>query len=180
MGEQLRPDIEAARSKMRIKVGAGREIKRLHEHLWEQEQVRAMTAGTYGPGTGLVVLTDRRLLFVKDGVMSKATEDFPLDKISSVQWSSGIATGTIAIFASGNKAEIKNVNKDDGKSLTDLLRVVMTGQTATGTYGEEVPTGGSSPQDIFEQLRKLGELRDAGIVTPEEFEKKKAELLSRI
>jgi hypothetical protein len=180
MGAQLRPDIEAARSKMRIKMGAGREIKHLQEHLWEQEQVRAMTTGTYGPGTGLVVLTGRRLLFVKDGVISKATEDFPLEKISSVQWSSGLASGTITIFASGNKAEIKNVNKDDGKSLTDLLRAVITGQAAVGARADESPTGGSSSEDIFDQLRKLGELRDAGIVTAEEFEKKKAELLSRM
>jgi predicted Zn-dependent peptidase len=34
--------------------------------------------------------------------------------------------------------------------------------------------------DVFEQLRKLAELRDAGIVTAEEFDAKKAELLSRL
>ena len=30
------------------------------------------------------------------------------------------------------------------------------------------------------QLKKLGELRDAGVLTEEEFEKKKAELLDRL
>lgn len=34
--------------------------------------------------------------------------------------------------------------------------------------------------DPLEALAKLGQLRDAGIVTPEEFEAKKAELLSRL
>lgn len=34
--------------------------------------------------------------------------------------------------------------------------------------------------DPIEQLRKLAELRDAGVLTPEEFEAKKAELLSRM
>jgi hypothetical protein len=34
--------------------------------------------------------------------------------------------------------------------------------------------------DPIEQLRRLGELRDAGVVTPEEFEAKKAELLGRL
>jgi type IV secretory pathway VirB10-like protein len=37
-----------------------------------------------------------------------------------------------------------------------------------------------APPDVFEQLRKLAELRDAGIVTAEEFDAKKAELLSRL
>jgi hypothetical protein len=31
-----------------------------------------------------------------------------------------------------------------------------------------------------EQIKQLGELRDAGLLTPEEFETKKAELLSRM
>ena len=36
------------------------------------------------------------------------------------------------------------------------------------------------PSDVFDQLRKLGDLRDAGVLTASEFEAKKAELLGRI
>ena len=32
----------------------------------------------------------------------------------------------------------------------------------------------------MDQLRKLGELRDAGLLTPEEFDAKKSELLARM
>jgi len=51
--------------------------------------------------------------------------------------------------------------------------------------GPAVPPG-SAPvayppdPDALEQLRKLGELRDAGVLTAAEFEAKKAELLGRI
>ena len=38
----------------------------------------------------------------------------------------------------------------------------------------------TSPPDAFVQLQKLGELRDAGVLTDEEFNTKKAEILSRI
>ena len=38
----------------------------------------------------------------------------------------------------------------------------------------------TSTVDPMEQLRKLGELRDAGVLTPEGFEQKKRELLERI
>ncbi len=34
--------------------------------------------------------------------------------------------------------------------------------------------------DVTEQIRKLGELRDEGVLTDEEFEAKKADLLSRL
>ena len=41
-------------------------------------------------------------------------------------------------------------------------------------------TAEASNQDAYEQLRRLGELRAAGVLTDEEFEKKKAELLQRL
>jgi hypothetical protein len=171
----VRSDIAAAKQRMRVKFGAGREIKRLMDHLWEDETVDQMTTGVYGKGTGLVVLTDRRLLFVQDGVMSKTTEDFPMDKVSSVQWTSGMMLGSIVIFASGNKSEIKNVNKDDGKEMVDKVRHRISSPASA-----PAPIAATAGADPFEQLRKLGALRDAGVVTPEEFEAKKAELLSRL
>jgi len=128
------------------------------------------------------VLTDRRLLFLKEGIMGKKTEDFALDKISSVQWSSGIAMGTVTNFASGNKAEIKNVNKEDGKEITDLTRHRISAskpEVAAATGGQEAQPA-QPATDIPDQVRKLGELRDEGLLTPEEFEAKKTDLLSRM
>ena len=37
-----------------------------------------------------------------------------------------------------------------------------------------------APSDALEQIRKLGELKDAGLLTDEEFDAKKAELLKRV
>jgi hypothetical protein len=66
--EQLRPDIKQASDRMQNQIGAKREIRKLVEHLWEGEHVQHMVSGTYGPGNGLLVLTDRRLLFIVDGL----------------------------------------------------------------------------------------------------------------
>lgn len=175
VSEDDRPDITAAKSRMRVKLGAGREIKRLPEHLWEGETVERMTTGTYGNGTGLIVLTDRRLLFLRDGVMSQRSEDFPLEKVSSVQWASGLLMGAITIFASGNKSEIKNVGKDDGKEIVDIVRARLSAP-------QPAPMATPSPTqpDIIGQIRQLGELKDAGVLSEEEFETKKAELLRRL
>jgi hypothetical protein len=41
-------------------------------------------------------------------------------------------------------------------------------------------SGMSAGPDIFDQIRKLGELRDAGLLTAEEFDTKKIDLLSRL
>ncbi len=41
-------------------------------------------------------------------------------------------------------------------------------------------TGGGDSGMIMEQIKQLGSLRDAGVLTPEEFDAKKAELLKRL
>ena len=170
-----RPDITTAKDKMRFKLGGGREVKKLPEHLWEGETVERMTAGRYGNGTGLIILTDRRLLFLKDGRLSKKSEDFPLGKVSSISWSSGIALGSITIFVSGTKAEIKNVNKGDGKEMVDLIRGRLS-SPAPDTSETDAP----AQPDAMTQLKQLGEMRDSGMITEEEFEAKKAEILGRM
>lgn len=180
-GDDTRSDIVTATGKMSYKMGSKREIKRLPEHLWENERVDLLTGGTYGSGTGVLVLTDRRLLFLKDGVMSKTSEDFPLEKISSIQWSTGMLLGKMTVFASGNKAEINNVQKQDGKAITDAVRARITGVGASAT--EPPVAAASAPAsgpDVFEQLRKLSELHAAGILTEDEFAAKKQQLLDQI
>lgn len=194
--EQLRPDIKQASDRMQSQIGAKREIRKLVEHLWEGEQVQHMVSGTYGPGNGLLVLTDRRLLFIVDGITRKASESFPLANVSSVQWKSAMITGTLTVFAMGNKAEIKNVGKAGGKLIAETIQnrqawaphprqaasspAPAPAESATAPPGRPGMSPAASQEDVFEALAKLGKLRDAGIVTPEEFEAKKKELLDRI
>jgi uncharacterized membrane protein YdbT with pleckstrin-like domain len=47
--------------------------------------------------------------------------------------------------------------------------------------GRAAPTAGiGTPQEVADAVARLGELRDKGLVTPEEFEAKKRELLARL
>jgi hypothetical protein len=184
MADELRADIAAAMNKMGSKVGAKRELKKLPDYLWEGETVERLSSGYYGGGTGLIAQTNQRLLFVKDGIMSRTTEDFPYSKISSIQWSSGMMMGKVTVFVSGNKAEITQVDKGAGKEMVDTVRarianLVNTQAQAVETQAASAPT---PPPDVdpIEQLKKLGELHQAGVLTSEEFEAKKAEMLRRL
>lgn len=161
---------------MSVKLGSGREIKHLTEHLWDNEQVERMVSGTYGGGTGLLVLTDRRLLFLKEGMMKQTLEDFPLEKISSIQWSSGITLGKLIIFTSGNKGEIVNIAKKDGKNLADLVweRIAGGSKSATASPLEPAAVG---PASVADELKKLAEFRDAGVLTEDEFAAQKLRLI---
>lgn len=170
-----RPDIAEAASRMGRKMGGKRELKKLPEHLSDTEKVRFIAQGTYEGNQGIVVLTDQRLLFVFHGLMSQSVEDFPLDRISSVASKAGVLSGDLTVHASGNIAVIANILKADLKFLVDALRQRL----AEGATGGAVPAAPAQP-DVMDQLRRLGELRDAGILTPEEFESKKTELLGRL
>jgi len=165
---QIRPDIQAARDRMSYRLGSNREIKKLPEYLWEGETVTHLVGGVYGSGTGLVVLTDRRMMFIKDGWTSQTTEDFPFEKISSVQWSAGMMLGKITIFASGNKAEIQQVQKPDGKAMVDALNNTI----ARGPKPAPAPVqAASAPAGAGEvpSFDLLKELRNRGVLSPEEF-----------
>ncbi len=58
------------------------------------------------------------------------------------------------------------------------ITVTWVKQPISSTVASSSPT--PALPDIPDQLRKLAELRDAGILTNEEFEAKKAELLARM
>lgn len=177
----VRPDIDAAAAKLRSTLGAKREIQKLPEVLWEGETVLMLATGVYGKGNGLVAMTDQRLIFLRHGVVSQQVEDFPYGRISSVQWSGGMITGTLQVFASGNKAEIKQMPKDQGKELADALRArisgVVPGTPPAGPAGVPAPAGG---QDIAGRLATLDGLRSQGLVTEEEYAQRRAQILDSL
>lgn len=168
----MRPDIQAAADRIQSKLGIGKELKTLDAELWEGEQVSRIVGGTYGKGNGIVVLTDRRVLFYFRGVVSAQTEDFPLDKISSIDYKSGLLLGEITVYVSSQKATIKNVEKVGGKLLVDEARAAISHQT---TPHHAAPAGTTA-----DQLLQLKQLHDAGILSTEEYEAKRAPLIAQL
>ncbi|WP_018505533.1 PH domain-containing protein [Parafrankia discariae] len=175
---RLREDIEHARRKARLRIGRSREVRYLAEHLWAGEHVERLARGSRGREGGLVVLTDRRLLFVSEGRRRRASEEFQLRNVSSVEWAAGLAFGKITVFASGGKAEITNVDRRAGREITDLiLRRLGLAAPVPPAAALSSAAALSGELDLRDRLRRLGELRDAGVLTREEFEGKLARLL---
>lgn len=171
-----RPDVVAAAARMGWRMGGNRELKKLAGHLHGGETVRFIAQGTYEKDQGILVLTDVRLLFLFHGVMRQAKEDFPLRLISSVQTKSGIVTGEMTVFVSGNSSSISGIVKSDLEPLADAVRQGMAAQHVAPAVAPPV----ASTDDPYEALRKLASLRDAGVVTEQEFEAKKQDLLGRM
>lgn len=174
----LRSDIQAAANRMASTFGAKRELNRLESELWDGETVSLITSGSYAGGVGLLVLTDRRLLFVAHGITGSKNEDFPLDKITSISFTTGMLLGSIDIHAGGNKSTITNISKSEGKDF------VGTARASIGNLNQ-APAHASAPaaapaKSVAEQLQELKGLLDAGILTQEQFDAKAAPLIAQL
>jgi hypothetical protein len=85
-------------------------------------------------------------------------------------------TGKIMVFVSGNKSEITNVAKAEGKAIVDSVR----GHIGSASESPAAPShqAPSAPlADPLDQLSRLAELRDRGVLTEDEFAAKKAQIL---
>jgi hypothetical protein len=159
-----------------------REVKQLPAILWEDERVENIIRGFYANGTGILVATNKRLVFVDKGVAKLRVEDFPYDKITSIQYNLGFAGGTLTIFASGNKADIQHVPKDQCKTFGDFVRARITGASRHASL-DASPVAAPSPAapptrgDVIDQLERLTKLRDQGALTEEEFQAQKGKVL---
>jgi len=121
---------------------------------------------------GVLIVTGERVVFYRKGVLGEILETIPLKKITSIERKSIMGHRTIRIHTSHDQLEFKTFEKD--KEI-ELVNAIESGRK----IDHEIKTSSSSenPLDI---LKKLSELKDSGIITEEEFQKKKADILSKI
>ena len=100
-------------------------------------------------------------------------ESFPLSKVSAIEMSKGLMGKSITLKMSGNDANVKWINKGNPDELVKYVRDNM---------GETPSSSNAAPaiDDIPAQIQKLASLMDAGILTEDEFNKKKTELLAKM
>lgn len=88
-----------------------KEIKELPNILWEDEKIEKLW--------GLRV------------------EDFPYDKVTSIQHETGMLLGKITIFASGNKAVIDQVDKQQARNIYEYVRARITSTKEHVSFQEQ-------------------------------------------
>jgi hypothetical protein len=157
---------------------AKREIKELPSILWEDETVENIVQGMYVNHMGILVATNKRLLFIDKGLVKLKVEDFPYDKISSLQYETGWVSGKISIFTSGNRAEIERIDKKATKSFAEFLRARITSKSANVLAVQRTDKTADDNEDKYTKLEKLAGLKAKGILTQEEFDKEKKKILA--
>lgn len=124
---------------------------------------------------------------VKNG--KAGTEMIPVKSITSVTTArDGMLNSKVSVITAGNTVDFR-VSHAEAKIVKDTLTQLILGGPPTPAHAAAeavqtppaAPPAPSAPQvDVAAQLQQLAGLRDAGILTEEEFTAKKAELLSRL
>ena len=120
--EAQRQDVVAALTAMRVKSRVKREIRALSEYLTADERVLRMAVGTRSSQRGILVLTDRRLFFLWQGMVRHSSESIPLDLVTAVTLNQGLITSSIKTQGAQALEVVGQIDKSDAQALAYAFR----------------------------------------------------------
>lgn len=152
----------------------GREILKLPELIQQDETIKYATSGFYDTNTSsvLIVVTNKRILLEnKKLLFGSQNTEIPLEMVNDISYNSGMLMAKVTITSGTKDHKISQVSKKTVTQLVDTIRR----ETELAKHPKEQQVS-QSPSDI-EQLKGLKDLMDSGIITQEEFEAKKKQIL---
>jgi hypothetical protein len=161
--------------------------------------IAVQKALTFDPTPEIVVLTNRRFLHYRPKMMGGGDfTDYIWRDIRDVQLSEGSFRSTMVFSAvNGETIRIENLPKDQARRLYAIgqemeehvreelrAREMEEKRAAAGGIvlqgAAPVASGPPAADDPMQVLGKLKQLLDGGLISPEEYEAKKREVLSRL
>jgi hypothetical protein len=167
-----------------------KDVEELKAYLDPDEPILAAVHGNHeqegsaNGRNGTMVATDRRLAFYRKKISGYDFDSFPYQSITSVALGKNMWGHHITLTVAGNRSQITQIESGKIEAFVDVIQEHL--DPAPGPPPMAAPiaasaaTASSSATDIPAQIQQLAGLRDQGILTPEEFNAKKAELLSRL
>jgi len=141
------------------------------------------------------VVTDDRVIY-RTGVLAKRGVEIPMERINNINFHQGIweriiGAGDLDIESAGKdgQSHFDDVWHPDGVQ-QELYRQMEANAKKRAGWANPPPAPAAAPAPVQaaapappsvpEQLQQLADLRDRGVITAEEFETKKAQLLERM
>lgn len=149
--------------------------------LGESEKVISILRGWKGGSQPCsLVLTDQKLYFFSYlGLKSLSnTETIPFGTISGIELKKNIALLglEVKLTRANNTDSITNVDKQAAPAFVKALQDTLASRT--NQSGNTIIQNQAT--DPLDQIKKLKDLLDAGIITQDEFQEKKTELMGKI
>ena len=132
-----------------------------------------------------IAVTDRRVIIFSKKLGGYDVQDFAYGLLTGVNHKKGFTFGDIDFRASGDSAHLTMVPKDEVERISQMVRdrIALShrpdgpGATVAPPVGQPNGPVGHPAVSVADEIRKLGELRDAGLLSQEEFDTQKARLL---
>ena len=128
-------------------------------------------------------ITNKRIMIAQNKLIGDFSQSISLDRINDVSIKNGLIIGVITIdtakeiFQVGaNKTIIQNIYHQIQLAIEKAKQLKSEQQTQHVIVKNDNQL--NSEKNVVSQLKEMKELLDLGILTPEEFEKKKKELLN--
>jgi len=136
--------------------------------------------------TEFVVTTDR--LILRSGVISKKGMEIPLDRVNTVFFSQRLRErllgyGDLIIESGGERGQQVINNVAHPEQVQSVIHAAMEEEQDAREPRVDRTTAGAAPTDresVLDQIDRLDQLRQRGVISQAEFETKKAQLLERL
>jgi hypothetical protein len=124
-----------------------------------------------------LIITTRRAIIYKPELIGNAVEDFQLNSISNIDVKKGMMRSDITLHVGLESHTIEFVNNGDAQRAVRILKANM--QTFNQPQTTQ-PVQSTEPLDIADQIKKLADLRDQGVLSEDEFKEAKKKILDII
>ena len=136
---------------------------------------KMMGSGKDTQHNGALIVTETRVAFYRKGFIGEVIETIPLKSITSIERKSTLGHRIIRVHTSHDDLEFKTFSKESELALVEAI------ESGRGLKAETVAHGkNTASNDPFELLKKLSELKEAGVISDEEFQAKKIKLMDLI
>lgn len=162
------------------------EIKELPYLISEEEQIIAITDAQFinTLDAGVLLVTPLRMLSVSKSMFGAAKiNEYPNETIRSVSFVEDPRSPIIKLHLDEKVVEFEcYMDKEDAEKFYNKIKTIYNAPPAEP---QKQISGGAvvkerSSEEVFEQLEKLGKLRENGILTDAEFAEQKKKLLEQL
>ena len=128
---------------------------------------------------GILIITNLRVLYYYDPNKDNWTLDqIPVDTIESIEFSRSYTSSYLSVYG---KSSIFHLNSDRHvlmEKARDLINQMIYDKSQNSESSESESSASDNMAQAAEALKSLKELLDSGIITQEEFDAKKKQLLN--
>jgi hypothetical protein len=156
------------------------EIKELPYILDPDEKILAIIDAQFAKTTdaGILLVTPKRIISVSKAMFSQAkVNEFLNDNILKVSFVKNFVSPNIRIHTKEKTVEFESFfNKDYAEDFYHFISKIYNKEVSKASSPEQ----NTVSESVLEQLEKLGQLRENGILTDEEFTSQKKKLLEKL